>query len=162
MSPTLLEFDLAIRSRIGIDAPADVVWTHLAQLQAWKSSVVSLERLSGQPDAEGETLRIGQRPGDVTVHMIMRTVRAERPGWKIQTLRTEDGDATDGYVVYTLDAEGKGTRLMCDVVARCRVPLPPGVTDAAAYARQANASTLAKLDADHAALKALVESARPC
>jgi hypothetical protein len=162
MSPPRAEFDLAIRSRIGIDAPADAVWAHLSRLQAWKSSVVSLERLSGQPDAEGETLRVGQRPGDVTVNMIMRTVRVQRPGWKIQTLQTEDGDATNGYVVYTLDAEGEGTRLSCDVVARCRVPLPPGVTDVAAFAQQANASTLAKLDADHAALKALVESGRPC
>lgn len=161
MSPRA-DFDLALRSRIGIEAPVEVVWARLSQLQAWKSSVVSIERLAGEPDAEGETLRVGQCPGDVTVHVIMRTVRIERPNWKIQTLQTEGSDATDGYVVYTLDAEGEGTRLNCEVVARCRVPLPAGVTDIAGYARQVNASTLAKLDADHVALKVLVESGRPC
>ncbi len=158
MSQGLVKFDLAIRSRIGIDAPPDVVWAHLSRLQTWKSSVVSLERLSGEPDAEGETLRVGQRPGDVTVHMIMRSVRVVRPSWKIQTLRTEEGDATDGYVVYTLDPNRSGTFLNCEVIARCCVPLPPGVFDVEAFARDANASTLAKLDADHAVLKALVES----
>lgn len=161
---TLLEFDLAIRSRIEIDAPPAAVWSQLGQLQGWKSSVVSLERLAGEPDAEGETLRLGQRPGGTTVHTIMRTVRVEPGAWKVQTLQTEDGRTTDGYVAYTLDPAGAhGTRLCCEVIARCRV-VPPdrdaeGVSPAE-FAHSVNEATRAKLDADHAVLKRLVESGR--
>jgi hypothetical protein len=156
----IAEFDLAIRSRIDIAAAPERLWPHLARLQDWKTSVVSVERLAGEPDAEGETLRIGQRPVDVTVYTIMRTVRSVAPHWKIQTLRTEDGLMTDGYVSYSLEPEGSATRLRCDVIARCRIALPDGFDAVEDFARLANESTLAKLDADHAALKRLVEAAQ--
>jgi hypothetical protein len=161
---TLFEFALAIRSRIEINAPPAEVWSQLGRLQGWKSSVVSIERLAGEPDAEGETLRVGQRPGDTTVHTIMRTVRVEPGAWKVQTLQTEDGHTTDGYVAYSLDPAGaNGTRLSCEVIARCRVVPPPGDAEGvppAGFAHAVNESTRAKLDADHVALKRLVESGR--
>jgi hypothetical protein len=157
MTGATVQFDLAIRSRIGIAASPEAIWPFLSRLQAWKSSVVSIERMSGEPDAEGETLRIGQRPLDVTVHMVMRTVRAVFPGWKVQTLCSEDGTTTDGYVAYTLEPDGQGTRVSCEVIARCRVPLPAGA-DVDVFAQAANVSTLAKLEADHAVLKQMVES----
>jgi carbon monoxide dehydrogenase subunit G len=160
----LLEFDLAIRNRIEIDAPPAAVWSQLGRLQGWKRSVVSVERLAGEPDAEGETLRVGQRPGDTTVHTIMRTVRVEPGVWKVQTLQTEDGRTTDGYVAYTLEPVGtNGTRLSCEVIARCRVVPPDDVAERvspAGFAHAVNESTRTKLDADHAALKRLVESGR--
>ena len=160
----LLEFDLAIRSRIEIAAPPAAVWSQLGRLQGWKSSVVSVERLAGEADAEGETLRVGQRPGDTTVHTIMRTVRIDPWAWKVQTLQTEDGHTTDGYVAYTLEPAGaNGTRLSCEVVARCRVVPPDDVAETvspADFALAVNVSTRAKLDADHAVLKWLVESGR--
>lgn len=155
-APPLAEFHLALRSSVDIAASAAAVWTHLAQLRAWKRSVVSFERLAGPPDEEGETLRLGQRPADVTVHTIMRTLRSAAPTWKVQTLLTEDGRTTDGYVVYSLQNVGAVTRVCCDVVARCRVPLPAD-GDVVALARAANDSTRAKLDADHERLKRLVE-----
>lgn len=156
----LVEFDLVIRSSIGIAAPPEDVWPHLSRVDGWKSSVVSLERLAGEPGAEGETLRIGQRPSDVTVHTIMRTLRAIPAEWQVQSLRTEDGQATDGYVAYTLEPDGGGTWVSCQVLARCRVPLPSGIATADEFARLANESTRAKLDADHAALKRLLEAPR--
>ncbi len=159
-----LEFDLAIRSRIEIGAPPAAVWSQLGRLQRWKSSVVSVERLAGETDAEGEMLRVGQRPGDTTVHTIMRTVRIEPWSWKVQTLQTEDGRTTDGYVAYSLEPAGtNGTRLSCEVIARCRVAPPAGDAQGvspAAFAHAVNESTRAKLDADHAVLKRLVESGR--
>jgi Polyketide cyclase / dehydrase and lipid transport len=162
--PALLEFDLAIRSRIEIGAPPAVVWSQLGRLQGWKDSVVSVERIAGEPDAEGETLRIGQRPVDTTVYTIMRTVRIEPEAWKVQTLQTEDGRVTEGYVAYTLESVGaRRTRLGCEVMARCRVLPPDGVAGDASptgFARAVNESTRAKLDADHAALRRLVESGR--
>lgn len=155
-----LEFHLAIRSRIDIAAPPVAVWAELGRLQAWKTSVVSIERLAGEPGAEGETLRVGQRPADVTVHTILRTLRAEPAAWKVQTLQTEDGRTTDGYVTYSLEPAGPGTRLSCEVVARCRVRAPAGPGASAALARSVNEATRAKLDADHEALKRLVETGR--
>jgi hypothetical protein len=155
----LVEFDLAIRSRIDIAVAPALVWPPLMRLKEWKASVVSIERLAGEPDAEGETLRIGQRPADVTVHMIMRTVRVEPFAWRVQTLQAEDGRSTDGYVAYSLESLANGTRLSCDVIARCCVPAPDGAAlDRIAFARRANESTKAKLDADHAALKRLIEA----
>ncbi|MBU3670915.1 MAG: hypothetical protein FGM43_00100 [Sinobacteraceae bacterium] len=159
-APAAVEFDLAIRSVILIDAPAQDVWRWLARLQDWKPSVVSLERLAGEPDAEGETLRIGQRPGDTTAHVLMRTVRSQPHEWKLQTLRAEDGDTMDGYVSYTLTDGQGGTQLGCAVSARCRMPLPPGVGSARDFERLANASTLAKLEADLVRLKQRVEHGR--
>ncbi len=158
--PPIAEFDLAISSRIDIAAAPERVWPCLARPQDWKPSVVSVERLAGEPEAEGETLRIGQRPVDVTVHTIMRTVRSDAPRWKVQTLQTEDGRTTDGYVSYALEPAGPGTRLRCEVVARCQIALPDGFDAVEDFARLVNASTLAKLDADHTALKHLVESGR--
>jgi hypothetical protein len=122
MPSPAVEFDMAVRSVVTIDAPPAEVWSGLARLQDWKPSVVSVERLGGAAEGEeGETLRVGQRPGDSTVYVIMRTIRSLPHEWKLQTLRTEDGDATDGYVSYSLLAEQGGTRLCCAAVARCRV-----------------------------------------
>lgn len=161
MSAACVDFDLVIRSRIEIDAPPELVWKHLAALQEWKESVVSVERLSGDPDSEGETLRVGQRPADVVVHTLMRTVRLEPCSWKVQTLQTEDGRATQGYVLYALERSTRGTNVSCEVVARCSVPVQRDASiEAAEFARQANAATRAKLDADHVALKRLVEARR--
>jgi hypothetical protein len=157
---TRLDFRLALRSRVAIAAPAAAVWPVLGRLDAWKASVVSFERLAGEPDEEGETLRVGQRPADVTVNTILHTLRVERGAWRVQSLITEDGEATDGYVTYTLDPLNDGTLVTCELVARCRVAAPAAPPDVAAFARGINAATLAKLDADHAVLKRLVETGR--
>lgn len=161
MPSPAVEFDMAVRSVVTIDAPPAEVWSGLARLQDWKPSVVSVERLGSAAEGEeGETLRIGQRPGDSTVYVIMRTIRSLPDEWKLQTLRTEDGDATDGYVSYSLIAEQEGTRLCCAAIARCRAPLPPGVGSGRDLERIVNVSTLEKLEADLARLKQLVEHGR--
>lgn len=160
MTGAVAEFDLAIRSCISIAAAPAVVWDWLGDMQSWKASVVSIERLAGEPGAEGEILRVGQRPVDETVHTLMRTVRTSPPTWKVQTLQVGEGREIDGYVAYTLEPATWGTRISCEVIARCRLPVPAGVESVDAFARAANASTLAKLDADHAVLKALVEKER--
>lgn len=155
-----VDFRLALRSRVSIAAPAATVWPLLSRLEAWKSSVVSIERLAGEPDSEGETLRVAQRPADVTVNTILRTLCVERDAWRVQSLTTEDGEATDGYVTYTLDPVSDGTLVTCELVARCRVAAPAATADVDAFARVVNEATRAKLDADHAVLKRLAESGR--
>lgn len=158
MTGGTVEFPLVIRSRVTIAAEPEAVWQRLEDLQSWKASVVSLERLAGDPGREGETLRLGQRPLDEVVHVRMTTLRVQPPAWKVQTLQTEQDASIDGYVVYALDPAPGGTLVSCDVIARCRIVPPAGTTDGTAFARRATEATLAKLDADHAALKRLVEA----
>jgi hypothetical protein len=158
MAAAEVEFHLVIRSEIEINAPPPVVWEYLDRPRDWKPSIVSIEHLDGQLGQEGETVRIGQRPVDQTVYVIMRTLRLEPYARRVQTLTTEASRATDGFVIYTLAPVGTSTALACEVVARCAVPAdavagrPP-----AEFARVVNEATAAKLDADHRALKALIE-----
>ncbi|MEI6720213.1 MAG: SRPBCC family protein [Betaproteobacteria bacterium] len=158
MAGTEVEFHLVIRSEIEIGAPPPVVWGYLDRPRDWKPSIVSIEHLDGPPGQEGETLRIGQRPVDETVYVIMRTLRLEPYARRVQTLTTEASRATDGFVIYTLAPLGTSTRLACEVVARCVVPSGAiaGRT-AAEFTRVVNEATAAKLDADHHTLKALIE-----
>ncbi len=152
-----IEFDLAIRTHVDILVPPAAVWHALGRLGDWKDSVVSTELISGRPGAEGEVIRVGQRPGTTIVYATMRTVRAAQEAWKVQTLQTEGESRVDGYVSYSLERiDGGGTRLRCEVLARCCLPAPPD-TDAAELSRTANQSTLVKLDADHQHLKRLLE-----
>ena len=158
MAAAQVEFHLVIRSEIDIEAPPRVVWEYLDRPRDWKPSIVWLERLEGVAGQEGETLRLGQRPGQETVHVIMRTLRSEPPARRVQTLATEADRTTDGYVIYALASVGNATRLACDVVARCSVAgaALAGLSEAE-FARTVNEATAAKLDADHRTLKALVE-----
>jgi hypothetical protein len=158
MAGAEVEFHLAIRSEIEIAAPPPIVWLYLDRPRDWKPSIVSIERLDGQPGREGEMLRIGQRPGDETVYVIMRTLRLEPYTWRVQTLSTEASRMTDGFVIYTLAPAGTSTRLACDVVARCTIAGDAtGGKTPAEFARTVNEATAIKLDADHRALKTLIE-----
>ena len=158
MAVSPVVFHLVIRSTIVIDASASVVWQYLERPRDWKPSIVSLERLAGEPGQVGETLRLGQRPGDETVYVRMQTLQAEPAVRRVQTLTTEADSSIDGFVMYALTAVGNGTHLACDVVARCTLPNEAlsgrSVSD---FAQTVNEATAAKLDADHRALKALIE-----
>lgn len=154
-----VEFDLALHSEVHIARPAERVWPYLDRLQAWKDSVVSVEQVAGVQGAVGEVIRIGQRPGAFTVYVIHKTLAQRAPRWKLQSMVTEDGVTTDGYVTYTLIERDAGTLVVCTVAGKVRVPLKDaeqagGVEQ---LARVANEATLAKLDTDHAKLKHLLE-----
>ena len=153
-----LEFCFAMRSEIAIAAMPDEVWGVLQRPREWKPSIVSLERLGGAAGEVGEVLRLGQRPGTETAYVRMETLRAVRPSWRVQTLDTEQGGEIRGFVVYSLRLDGTGTRLCCDFVANCRMPvrLEAGMTGSE-FTRRVSDATLEKLDADHRRLKALVE-----
>lgn len=154
------EFDLILHSQVVIKAPPSVVWEHLDRLQEWKPSVVSLERIEGARNEVGEVLRIGQKPANETVYVLQKTLQVEPNRRKVQTLTTEDGRTTNGYVIYSLVPEGGGTRVMCDLVARASVPAAAlNGRSPAELSRLASAGTKAKLDADHQALKQLIERA---
>lgn len=154
----LVEFDLVLHSEIEICRPPAVIWPHLDRLQEWKDSVVSVERTAGARDTVGEVLRIGQQPAGQTVHVLQRTLRIQVPHHRVQSLTTEDGISTTGYVIYSLMPRGDQTLVVCDVLARVRVPAAAHEAGGAAeFARGANDATQAKLDGDHRALKRLVE-----
>ena len=156
MTDNELEFELAMRSVVTIKAPPERVWNYLDRPRDWKPSIVSLELIAGTAGAEGETLRVGQRPAAETVHVIMRTLRLAVPSWRVQTLATEGSRAVEGFLLYSLRAVATGTELSCEFVALCRVPPAVAAADRD-FARQVGEATLSKLDADHLALKQLVE-----
>ncbi len=156
----LAAFFLAIRSEVLVAAPIARVWSHLDRPGDWKPSIVAIEHLAGTPGTEGERLRVAQRPGDRTVPVLMETVRLEAPRWRVQTLVTEDGPATDGYVIYSLSAADDGTRVDCEVIARCALPRDAlDESPLEEFARRVNADTRRKLDDDLHLLKALCERA---
>jgi hypothetical protein len=153
-----VDFHLVVHSEIVIESSPAVIWEFLDRPREWKPSIVSIERHGGQPGQAGETLRIGQRPAGETVYVTMRTLRADPPRRRVQTLATVAGRQTDGFVIYALEPAGAATRLVCDVVARCEVDAAAlGGATPAEFDRQVNEATARKLDADHRALKALVE-----
>ena len=155
-----LEFDLVLRSEMEIQASPAVVWRCLDRVTEWKRSVVSIERVRGTPGAAGEVLRLGQKPGNETVYVLMETLRLEPDSWKVQSLVTEDGRSTKGYLVYSLYARGSGTFVVGELLARACLPAAALAGQTAEQAsRMICAATQAKLDADHQALKSLAESA---
>lgn len=157
-SSSTAEFFLAIRSEIRIAAPPASVWSFLDRPRDWKPSIVAIEHLHGEPDTEGELLRVAQRPGDQTVQVLMRTVRLEPPSWRVQTLTTENSRATDGFVIYSLQPTDGATQLTCEVVGRCVLPWSAlSGSTVEEFARRINQDTRAKLETDLRLLKALAE-----
>ena len=155
----LAEFDLILHGELRIDQGAAEIWSWLERFAEWKESVVSVECVAGARGAIGEVLRIGQRPVGQTVYVLQKTLGLEFPRWKIQSLITEDGVSTNGYVSYTLVEQDRGTLVICNVMATVRVPIA-AVTQAGgleAFARAANDATREKLEADHQRLKSLAE-----
>ena len=153
-----MTFHLAIRSEIEILAPAALVWDYLHRPTEWKSSIVSIERIAGSPGEEGETLRIGQRPAEETVYVIMRTLRSTPSEWRVQTISTEANQMTDGYVSYALSKSSTGTYLVANFIARCMLDSTVTLRQPLAeYVALIGKATNDKLDADHAALKTLIE-----
>jgi hypothetical protein len=156
------EFDLALRSDVRIRAPAARVWACLEDLQAWKPSVVSVDRLEGVRGEAGELLRVGQRGVEGIVFVLMRTLQCEAAAWKVQTLETEDGRTTRGYLTYRLIEQPSATDLHAQLLARAAVEhsaIPPGCSTGT-FARSIADATRAKLDADHVLLKDLAEGRR--
>ena len=159
MSGTI-EFHLVLHSEVRIARIPAVVWPYLNRLTEWKDSVVSLERIAGSVDEIGETLRIGQRPAEETVYVLQETLGQERHRWRTQSLVTEDGTTTRGYIHYLLlQQEVESSVVICSVTASVRVPeiQSQKAGSLRAFASTANDATQRKLDADHARLKQLVE-----
>lgn len=159
MDNDLVEFDLILHGKVCIAKPPVPVWDCLARLTDWKESVVSVERMAGSADTVGEVLRIGQRPAGQTVYVLQTTLGLAIPHWKTQSLVTEDGVTTSGYITYSLVEQDRSTIVICNVTAKVRVPA--AATEQAGglelFARAANASTREKLEADHRKLKQFAE-----
>ncbi len=156
-----VEFDLAIRTAIDIAASPSTIWNWLCRTQDWKDSVASVERLDGAADAIGEVLRIGQRSGDTIVFTVLTTINQRPAEWKMQSLVTEDGRIPSGFVLNTLIPRGANTRLLYDLVARCRVPSAAlNSLTVAQLAQAATQNTQTKMDADLEHLRRQVEASR--
>lgn len=159
MTSECIEFDLVLRSVVEIDAAPPMVWGGLDRLQEWKPSVASVERLQGLPGSIGEVLRLGQKAGDRIVYVIHETLQLEPGVWRVQSLETEDGRSTRGYLVYSLHERGTGTLLVGELLARASLPASALAGRSVEQAsRMITDATRAKFHADHLALKQWVES----
>ena len=158
MTSPAVEFYLAIRSEVAIEATPGTIWGCLDRPQDWKPSIVAVEHLGGTRGGEGERLRVAQRPGEQTVQVLMETVRLDPHVWRVQTLTTEASNSTDGYVIYSLRPAGATVQLTCEVVARCSVPAAAiGDATVADFSARINEATRDKVAADLLALKTLAE-----
>jgi hypothetical protein len=159
MTSEFIEFDLVMRSVVEIDAAPPIVWGGLDRVQQWKPSVASVERLQGSPGSIGEVLRLGQKAGDRIVYVIHKTLQLEPGVWRVQSLETEDGRSTRGYLVYSLHERGTGTLLVGELLARASLPADTlGGQSEDEAARMISTATRAKFHSDHLALKQWVES----
>lgn len=158
VSQEFIEFDLVFRTGLEIAAPPPVVWSQLERLCEWKSSVASVERTAGVPDEVGEVLRIGQRRDDNIVYVIQRAVLVEANVHRVRTLTTEQGRGVDGYVIYSLAAQGSKTLLDFEMLAKGKVSADElqGRTPAQ-FAAMVTDATRNKVDSDHRVLKGLIE-----
>ena len=159
MTDERFEFDLVLRSEVEVDAPRMRVWEQLERVQEWKASVVSVERIGGAPGEIGEALRIGQSRAGQVVYVHMKTLEQQPGAWKVQTLETEDGRTTRGYVAYTLHESQGRTQVIGQLIARASLPLEavPSGQSADQASRMICEATRAKMDADHRVLKQRIE-----
>jgi hypothetical protein len=161
-SSDLHEFDLVLRSETRVATPAARVWACLADLRAWKPSIASIDRLEGEAGQVGEVLRVGQRAARGVVYVRMRTLQSEPAAWKVQTLETEDGRTTRGYVTYRLvEHQPDLTQVYAQMIARAAIErsmLPPACPPAE-FVQTIVDATRKKLQADHALLRQLAEKA---
>ena len=123
---------------------------------------------------DGETVTVGAEGvawirRDAGATFLVRGLRAiadfeaelqlEPGAWRVQSLRTEDGRSTRGYLVYSLHERGTGTLLVGELLARASLPASALAGRSVEQAsRMITDATRAKFHADHLALKQWVES----
>ncbi len=149
---------LALRSTVAIAATPQAVWDALLDVQSWKSSVVSVERLCGKPGTVGEVLRVGQARGADTVFVRMETLAQIPLQWRAQTLVTETPGLLSGYLVYSLHRDARATILIGELLCHSPPPPVPEGRTLEEVCSMISQATQAKFDADHEVLKGLLES----
>jgi hypothetical protein len=161
MAPTATEeikkFDLIVRTEISINAPASAVWPYLFNVKEWKTSISKLERVTGEPNKVGDTLRVTPKGAGEDQGYYIKYVRlVENQQLVIKIFNIPD-DGVVGYSDFSLFESNGKTNLIYDVYAEYSLP---GMSDEEVkeFGWRIYKGTKIKLESENRKLKELVES----
>lgn len=148
--------DLIVRTSIDIDRPAAAVWPVLVDLKAWKSSVGSLQHMSGEPEKEGELRFMTPMNATAQHGYLIQTMRVVPNRQLVLKLFPSDRAAFLGFAAFTLEESERKTRVTYDVYAEYRMG-DMTAQQRSELAQQMHEDVKAKLEAENLQLKKLVE-----
>jgi len=151
------KFDLIVRTEITIDAPASSVWPYLFNAKKWKTSIANLERVAGEPNKAGETLRVTPKGAGEDQGYYIKYVRVVENRQLVIKIFNIPDDGVVGYSDFSLFESNGKTHLLYDVYAEYSLP---GMTDeeVKTFGQQVHEGTKNKLEMENRKLKELVEA----
>jgi len=151
------KFDLIVRTEITINAPASKVWPFLFKAQEWKQSIGKLERVAGEPNKEGETLRVTPKGAGEDQGYYIKYVRVVENRQLVIKIFNIPDDGNVGFSDFSLFESNGKTHMIYDVYVEYRLP---GMTDEEVkkFGQQAHDGTKNKLEHENQKLKNLVEA----
>jgi len=156
-SDEVKKFDLIVRTEITINAPASAVWPFLFNVKEWKGSIGKLERVAGEPNKEGETLRVTPKGTGENQGYYIKYVRAVENRQLVIKIFNIPDDGAMGYSDFSLFESNGKTHLIYDVYVEYNLP---GMSDEEIkkFGQQAYDGTKNKLENENQKLKELVEA----
>ncbi|MBN1222465.1 MAG: hypothetical protein JXB23_04415 [Candidatus Aminicenantes bacterium] len=151
------KFDLIVRTEISINRPPADVWPLLFKVKEWKSSIDKLERVAGEPNKEGETLRVTPKGTGEDQGYFIKYVRVEENRQLVIKIFNIPDDGAVGYSDFSLfESKGK-TDMIYDVYVEYRLP---GMSEEEVrkFGSRAYSATKEKLESENQKLKELVEA----
>jgi len=151
------KFDLIVRTEITIDAPASAVWPYLFDVKEWKQSIGKLERVGGEPNKEGETLRVIPKGAEEDQGYYIKYVRVVENRQLVLKIFNIPDDGAVGFSDFSLFESNGTTHMIYDVYVEYRLP---GMSDdqVKRFGQQAYEATKTKLESENHKLKELVEA----
>lgn len=151
------KFDLIVRTEITINAPASAVWPYLFNVKDWKQSVGKLERVAGEPNKEGEILKVTPKGAGEDQGYYIKYVRVVENNQLVIKIFNIPDDGAVGFSDFSLfESKGK-THLIYDVYVEYRLS---GMTDEEVkkFGQQVYDATKNKLENENQKLKDLIEA----
>lgn len=151
------KFDLIVRTEITINAPASEVWPFLFKAQEWKQSIGKLERVAGEPNKEGETLRVTPKGAGEDQGYYIKYVRVIDNKQLVIKIFNIPDDGTVGFSDFSLFESSGKTHMIYDVYVEYNLP---GMTDEelGKFGQEVYEGTKNKLEVENRKLKELVEA----
>ena len=153
------KYDLIVRTEIMIDAPPSSVWPFLFRASQWKSSIGKLERVAGEPNTEGETLRVIPEGAEADQGYYIQYVRVVDNRQLVIKIFNIPDDGAVGYSDFSLFGSDGKTHMIYDVYVEYRLT---GMSseEVKEFGRKVYDATKSKLDSENLKLKELVESTK--
>jgi len=151
------KFDLIVRTEITINTPASEVWPFLFKAQEWKQSIGKLERVAGEPNQEGETIRVTPKGAEENQGYYIKYVRVVEDRQLVIKIFNIPDDGTVGFSDFSLFESNGKTHMIYDVYVEYRLT---GMSDEEVrkFGQRAYEGTKNKLESENQRLKELIES----